>query len=86
MGLVGSTSIKRPREEPEVIENNDEDEKDLEDEVEEISPRRYSLRYAHFFKNIFHRKKIKTTSAYIYETFFEQGTHSDVVIHALGKG
>ena len=49
MGLVGSTSIKRPREEPEVIENNDEDEKDLEDEVEEISPRRYSLRYAHFF-------------------------------------
>ncbi|XP_065906929.1 germ cell-less protein-like 1 [Dysidea avara] len=70
MGLVGSTSIKRPREEPEVIENNDEDEKDLEDEVEEISPR---------------RKKIKTTSAYIYETFFEQGTHSDVVIHALDK-
>ena len=31
------------------------------------------------------RKKIQTTSAYIYETFFKQGTHSDVVIKALGK-
>jgi len=40
MGLVNSASRKRPREQPEVIEINSEDEKDLEDEVEEISPRR----------------------------------------------
>jgi len=45
MGLVNSASRKRPREEPEVIEITNEDKKDLEDEVEEISPRRYTRGY-----------------------------------------
>jgi len=40
MGLVNSASRKRPHEEQEVIEITSEDKKDLEDEVEELSPRR----------------------------------------------
>jgi BTB/POZ domain-containing protein 13 len=31
------------------------------------------------------RKRIKTTSTYIFETLFENGTNSDVTIKALGK-
>lgn len=31
------------------------------------------------------RKKIRTTSAYIFETLFKKGVNSDVTISALGK-
>lgn len=37
-----------------------------------------------FFVFIF-RKKIRTTSAYIFETLFKKGVNSDVTISALGK-
>lgn len=40
-----------------------------EEEVEELAPR---------------RKKIVTTSTYIYETLFKKGVNSDVTITALG--
>ena len=41
-----------------------------DEDIEELSPR---------------RKKIQTTSNYIYETLFLNGTNSDMVIHALGE-
>ena len=41
-----------------------------EDDVEELSPR---------------RKKIQTTSTYIYETLFKKGANSDITITALGS-
>ena len=31
------------------------------------------------------KKKLRTTSRYIYETLFEQGLQSDVVVEAMGK-
>lgn len=42
----------------------------LDDDVEELSPR---------------RKKIQTTSTYIYETLFKKGANSDITIVALGR-
>ena len=40
-----------------------------ETDVEDVSPR---------------RKRIRSTSDYIYETLFNQGADSDITIHALG--
>ena len=41
-----------------------------EQEVEDVTPK---------------RKRIQTTSDYIYETLFNQGADSDITIHALGR-
>lgn len=41
----------------------------IDDDVEELSPR---------------RKKIQTTSTYIYETLYRKGANSDITISALG--
>lgn len=40
-----------------------------EEDIQELSPK---------------RKKIQTTSSYIYNTLFRQGVNSDITIHALG--